>query len=404
MVRNPAATALEIAVDVRPEPQAADCLRRWVKQLRRQRYAPEAIHQVFGVRSADELGAAEREVWGTRLAERTDPLSVWLQLFWLELPVRHELVAGHAGQLLDSGLKAGLFQRCGRSVRASLRAEPVRGAIVWADHRFEDAARRGILRQRGGPVYPPSADSLMLAEIVPHFATGRMLDLCTGSGVLALIVARGRNKVVGVDIDPRAVEAAQLNAEANGLKSARFLLGDLYAPVASERFHCIVANPPFVCSPYANGPRYHSGGPLGDQVLRRIVAGFGPHLHRGGKALAISHVGLRQGESLVDRARAWLSNFDGRCLVVEFARADAASFVAQQATFALAEGIASFRREFRRWLQFLRRHRVHDIAAVLVAVERTGTNFIEVVSAKPVVVPVPLNKSATQVVREWWTH
>ncbi len=403
MVRNPE-TALEVAAPVRPELQAVECLRRWGKQLRLHKYTLESLGEVFGLRSADELSAAEREAWALRLEERNDPLSTWLKLFWLELPVQREVIAAYAEPLLALSLQTRLLHHHGRRVGASLRADPVRGVLVWADRRFENPARSGIVRRRGGPVYPPGIDTLLLAEIVPRVPRERVLDLCTGSGVLAVIAARGGAKVVGVDLDRRAVELAYVNAATNRVKSARFLLGDLYAPVASERFHCIVANPPFVCSPYARAPRYHSGGPLGDRVLGRVVAGFRPHLCHGGKAVAISQVGLRQGETLSDRARTWFGDFDGRCLVVEFARADAVGFVAAQASFALAEGSRSYRKELRFWLRFLREHRIHEVAAVLLAAERTGSHHLEVVSAKPVVVPVPLNKSATQVVSDWWSH
>lgn len=389
--------------EVRPQAAAVQCLRDWTTKLRRQGYDLESIRQLFGIRYADELSAADREAWAFRLQDRNDAPTLWVKLFWLELPVRRDVVASQAGRLLEPALRAGLLQRRAERVVSCLRAEPLGRTIVWADCRFEERAKTRILQHRGGPVYPPSFDSHVLAEATPRLHGGHLLDLCTGSGVLALNSAKQGTKVVGVDIEPRAVEMASLNALANGVKSARFLLGDLYAAVEGKRFHYIIANPPFVCSPYASGPRYHSGGPLGDQVLHRVVAGFAPHLHLGGKAVTISHVGLRPGESLVDRARSWVGNFDGRCLVVEFARADTVSFAAEQASFALAQGTKSFRRELLFWLRFLCRHGIHEVAAVLLAAERTGVHHLDVVSAKPVVVPVPLNKSATQVVSDWWT-
>ncbi|MCX8072751.1 MAG: methyltransferase [Candidatus Binatia bacterium] len=383
---------------------AVECLRAWCKQLRRHRFTRHTIQQAVGVQYADELSASDREGWLARLEGRSDATSVWLRLFWLEASVRAEIVASHAGPLLALGRKSGLLRQRGRFVQATLRAEAADGLVVWADRRFADPVRKALVRRAGDPVYPPSADSFQLAHILPPLAGSRFLDLCTGSGVIALIAAKARAKAVGVDVDPRAVTMARLNAAANNLRSVQFAVGDLYAPVASQRFHCIAANPPFVCSPYATAPKYHSGGPHGDAVLQRVLAGWAEHLHRGGRAVAISQVGLRRGETLSERARSWLQAFDGRCLVVEFARADALTFAAAQASFAIAEGMPSYRRELQRWVRFLARHGVHEVAAVLVAAERSGVHHLEVVSAVPVVVPVPLNKAATQVVRDWWSH
>ncbi|GIW43589.1 MAG: hypothetical protein KatS3mg077_0871 [Candidatus Binatia bacterium] len=383
-------------------PLAVECLRRWNKYLRRHQYTAETLRQTFGIRCADEFGLGEREVWAEHLRAQSNSAQPWFQLFWLEQPLQREVADKLAPDLVELGLRAGLLRENKNHLIASLRAEPVVSNIVWSDRRFERPLQRSVVRRRGGPVYPPSADSHMLAEVLPPMTGQQLLDLCTGSGVLAILAAQAGAKVTGVDIDARAVELATLNALANGLPNLTFVCGNLYEPVHQRRFHSIVANPPFVCSPYTGGPRYHSGGPLGDEILRPIVAGFATYLHRGGTAVTISHVGLRAGESLSDRARTWLGNFDGRALVVEFERADIVRFAAAQAGFALAEGLASYKRELHRWLRFLRRHWVHEVAAIFLAAERSGKPQLEVVSAKPVVVPVPLNKSAAQVVKEWW--
>ena len=77
---------------------------------------------------------------------------------------------------------------------------------------------------------------------------GRALDLCTGSGCVALALARQRPSwhLTGIDVDPGAVALARENAVRLGvMTTARFLTGDLFAPLgADERFDLVVANPP----------------------------------------------------------------------------------------------------------------------------------------------------------------
>src|SRR5436305_11453289 len=91
-------------------------------------------------------------------------------------------------------------------------------------------------------VFRPPSDAWLLAryieaEQLPRSASA--LDLCTGSGVLALSAARaGASRVVAVDVSRRAVLATRLNAALNRL-SVQAVRGDLFAAVPRERFDLI---------------------------------------------------------------------------------------------------------------------------------------------------------------------
>ena len=62
--------------------------------------------------------------------------------------------------------------------------------------------------------------------------------------------------------------------------------GDLFGPVAGERFDLVIANPPFLPAPAGvTLPLCGDGGPTGDEVLRRILAGLEEHLTADGRAL-----------------------------------------------------------------------------------------------------------------------
>jgi release factor glutamine methyltransferase len=79
----------------------------------------------------------------------------------------------------------------------------------------------------------------------------RILDLCTGSGVIAVSLAKEfpAAQVVATEISPSAAALARRNAERNGV-AARVDVrnGDLFAPVAGERFDVIASNPPYIAS------------------------------------------------------------------------------------------------------------------------------------------------------------
>jgi release factor glutamine methyltransferase len=118
------------------------------------------------------------------------------------------------------------------------------------------------------------------------------LDLCTGSGVLAIAAARhGCRHVAAVDISRRAVFAARCNARLNGV-SVQSMRGDLFEPVRGRRFDLIVSNPPYVPTPTGKIPqrglaRAWEAGTDGRVFLDRICAQAGTYLHPGGVMLLV---------------------------------------------------------------------------------------------------------------------
>ncbi|NJD56398.1 MAG: peptide chain release factor N(5)-glutamine methyltransferase, partial [Nitrospirae bacterium] len=75
-----------------------------------------------------------------------------------------------------------------------------------------------------------------------------ILDLCTGSGCIALSLAREfpDAEVFGTDISKAALVFAKKNARANDIKNVAFLHGSLFEPVRGRTFHIITANPPYI--------------------------------------------------------------------------------------------------------------------------------------------------------------
>jgi release factor glutamine methyltransferase len=76
----------------------------------------------------------------------------------------------------------------------------------------------------------------------------RVLDLGTGSGAIALAIAKERPaaEVIAVDQSDQALNIARANAQRHELERVRFALSDWYAVVAGQTFDLIVSNPPYV--------------------------------------------------------------------------------------------------------------------------------------------------------------
>lgn len=144
-------------------------------------------------------------------------------------------------------------------------------------------------------VYRPQGDTWLLADAFTdeHLtAETRVLDLCAGSGALAVAAAeRGAGRVTAIDISRRAVLATWLNTRCRGL-DVRVLHGDLLEPVAGERFDVIVSNPPYVPAaadllPTGGAARCWDAGTDGRAVLDRICAEAPAHLAPGGVLLVV---------------------------------------------------------------------------------------------------------------------
>jgi carbamoyltransferase len=356
---------------------------------------------LLGISSPDDVGLLNRAAALERIRADASPAASLVRWLYLEEPQTGRELArcfGAAGreQLSESKLSSPR----GTLRTARLRLDVVGGSYVLADRRLSISDSGAFGLPKGDMVYPPGGDSVLLANALPK-EDGDVLDLCTGSGVQALLAARSARRVVGVDIGARAVAVARCNSKLNGAENVAFRSGNLFAPVRGQRFDLIVANPPFVAGPW-RGPAYHSGGPFGDRVLKRIVAGLPNHLKSGGRALLVSHLALRRGERVADRLRPWFDAGRGRALALELEEGSAVDLAAAQSVFALRDGLGAYGQEIRRWIAYLDRRRIERIVLVLLAYEKRGRAGLEVVEAFQRSLPLPLSRSPRDLVHSWF--
>jgi release factor glutamine methyltransferase len=141
----------------------------------------------------------------------------------------------------------------------------------------------------------PRPETELLVELalerIPLNAPFRVLDLGTGSGAIAVVLARERPqaRVTAVDLDYAALSVSRANAERHRV-SVRFFCGDWFGALAGERFDLIVSNPPYIAAgdPHLDrGDLAHEpqralvGGADGLDCIRAIVAKAGAHLDPG---------------------------------------------------------------------------------------------------------------------------
>lgn len=124
-----------------------------------------------------------------------------------------------------------------------------------------------------------------------------VLDLCTGSGCLAIMAAMAfpNARVAAVDLSPKALAVARRNVAEYGMnEQVKLYEGDLFQPLKGQRFDLILTNPPYVDADgmsdlppeYLHEPRMAlAGGEDGIDLVRTIIEEAAAHLNPGGGIL-----------------------------------------------------------------------------------------------------------------------
>ena len=229
------------------------------------------------------------------------PLDLLIALFLYGVAAPRDPVAAALGtDALGALLESGLVAEEGAELRATVMLFPCQHLFVATDRLDADRAQNPVM-----PLFPESYD---LGRIAVRAGVERSLDVCTGSGIHALLAARHAREAVGVDISPRALAFSRFNAWLNAIENVRWLEGDVYAPLPDgERYGLITANPPY--NPElesAAGDDYHSGGESGEEILERLVAGVPGRLEAGGYVQIITLLIHREGDALEARLQRWL--------------------------------------------------------------------------------------------------
>ncbi|MES0336513.1 MAG: peptide chain release factor N(5)-glutamine methyltransferase [Candidatus Magnetobacterium sp. LHC-1] len=169
-----------------------------------------------------------------------------------------------------------------------------------------------------GVLIPRPETELLVAEAIGELSVRsqrafNVLDLCTGSGCIALSIARAypQAHVTAVDVSEVALRYARDNSNINHIHNVTFLNGDLFAPIRkNSRFNLIISNPPYIKSADIDGlqpeislhepPEALDGGSDGLDFYRRILSAAGDYLNRDG--IVIFEIGDGQGADITEIA------------------------------------------------------------------------------------------------------
>ena len=145
----------------------------------------------------------------------------------------------------------------------------------------------GIRLELHPDVYEPAEDTFLIAETLDIKPGEMALDVGTGTGLIALLMAKKARFVLGVDVNPLAVELARKNALLNGIRNVEFCLSDLFENV-SGKFDVITFNAPYLPGePEEPIDLALVGGETGREVIDRFIREVRDYLTEKGRVYLV---------------------------------------------------------------------------------------------------------------------
>lgn len=221
----------------------------------------------------------------------------WLEVFQGAPAPLRALVADLGRMPLEGLERAGLVDVRGSMVSSAFAAHEVQGLWVFTDPLVPQD-------RRAADYLDPLWEGRTVAGLLIGRRQGSALDMGSGCGVLTLALARDAGTVIGVDINPRAIEVGELNALLNGVQGIAFRHGDLFGPVAGLRFDRIVFNSPT----NREGPAFRNLLEAGEGVLARFFHELPGHL--AGDGICQVNLGTtdRPDDGFLERLGRWLGS------------------------------------------------------------------------------------------------
>jgi SAM-dependent methyltransferase len=284
--------------------------------------------------------------------EAVGVLATLADLFYLGLRVDERSARRALDPSSAAGLvEAGLLERVDGGFSSPLQITPWLGLRLAHDV------------WKGGPVAPghvlggnPSAETLARATIRRQVRSA--LDLGAGAGSQSLLAAMHSERVIAVDVNPRALFYTDVNARLNGFGNVECRKGDLFEPVEGERFDLIVANPPYVISPdeellFRDSSKEDGG------IARRIVRRLPEFLEENGIGHVLCNWAVGPGQNCWEPLEEWTEGLGCDVCVLNWGSEDLLPYAARwTGPFGAEQESAA---AAARWLDYYRRSGIASI-------------------------------------------
>src|ERR1035437_5647262 len=348
-------------------------LRDTVAKLAALGYSESVLRERLGLEDLADLQWRRVPMYRSERLAGRDPLALATDLLLLQgtLPAE-ELDRLFVGSERDVLIRAGLLSIDETGLaRARASLFPVGDRLMFSDHAWPELLHAGYSTVPYDQVMGVGLDSRNLARCTTRRPFRASLDLCTGSGIHALLASTHTEQVLAIDINERAARCTRFNAQVSGATNVEVVVGDLFEAVRGQRFDLITANPPFVPSPVGT-LGFRDGGRSGEDIQKRIVAGLPQYLAPGGIAQVVTEFGERDGEPLVARLREWLHGPPMDIHILRLGEHTAEKYAVGHAT---GDGYQAFLDSIHQWASNLRAQGYIRVVSLIISFQWSDTAF-----------------------------
>ncbi len=328
-------------------------------------YSEGSIRNLLGVGDPGQLECDRIPNYIWRCRQDNSILALLTAFFLLHQPVRRQALEEYLGEEETEALEsAGVVTTEDGVASATVDLYPVFGRFVFTDSVLAQV-------QPPGHVYELGADSYAITRVTPRKKCLKTLDLCTGSGIHAILSGAHCDDVVAVDINPRAVAYARLNAHMNGVKMQVFE-GDLFEPIPDGPYDLITMNPPFVPSPDQSIPIHRSPGETGEEVSSKVVAALPRYLAEDGLFSMVLDYPVLKTSTYLERLSNWLGQSHGWGIaVLDFGTVPREKYILNQLDF--NAGWEGFEERFAAYLDSYERLGIAEVGFANVFIKRLSS-------------------------------
>lgn len=255
--------------------------------------------------------------------------AVWLILGTLALPL--DRLEPFLDACIPGGERVALLEAIEQRADERIPTAYILGEAWLGDFRFTVDSRVIVPRS----FFAELLEDGLAPWIEDADAVGSALDLCTGSGCLAILMAQvfPNADITAADLSADALEVAQQNITDYGLEDQiRLVRSDVFSALQGQRYDLILSNPPYVTAAsmdalpaeYLHEPRMAlASGEDGLDVVRRLLAEAADHLNPGGVlAVEVGHNREIVEEAFPNLPFNWLSTAGGDDMVFLLRRED----------------------------------------------------------------------------------
>jgi SAM-dependent methyltransferase len=297
-------------------------------------------------------------------------LNTLVRWFWIGLQQSMDAAANAVPSwFIALALGCGLLRKDDNELQPEAMLFPMGKFLYVADHTSK------IDNGQSDLVLWPNPTSRLLARCTIRNRSRATLDLGTGSGIQAILASEHSDRVVGTDLNARAIQFAQFSARLNEVENVEFLVGSGFEPLAGQKFDLIVSNPPFFITPIEQ--YLFCDNPLElDQLCRKFACEAPLHLNEGGYYQMLCEWAEIDRQPWQERLVEWFDGLGCDVWVLKGYTTDPGDYAEEHIRSTGSPSEARDAEVYSAYMEYYRKHKVTGIHGGLVAMHRrSGKNW-----------------------------